>query len=72
MYKELLGNKLKLAREKAGYTQVQIAEQLKITQSQLSKIEQGKLEPSVETLGTLIDFYEISADWVLGTGITRR
>lgn len=72
MYKETLGSKLKMARLKAGYTQQQIAKEINTTQSQLSKIENNELEPNIETLGKLIDFYEVSADWVLGTGITKR
>lgn len=72
MYKETLGSKLKTARLKAGYTQEQITIETGLTQSQLSKIENNKLEPNIKTLGILIDFYEVSADWVLGTGITRR
>lgn len=72
MYKEMLGERLKKARIEAGYTQRQITDLLKINQSQLSKIENGQIEPSIETLGTLIDFYDISADWLLGTGMRRN
>lgn len=71
MYRELLGEKLKKARTEAGYTQRQIADLLKINQSQLSKIENGQIEPNIETLGTLIDFYEINANWLLGTGMKK-
>ncbi len=72
MYKEFVGEKLKFARINAGYTQKQMSENIHIRQAQLSKIENGKQEPDLETLGQLIDFYEVSADWVLGTGITKR
>lgn len=72
MYREQLGVKLKAAREKAGYTQNQVADILQVKQSQLSKIENGMQEPNIETLGTLIDFYEVNADWILGTGIKRN
>lgn len=72
MYKEFVGEKLKFARLNAGYTQKQMSENIQIRQAQLSKIENGKQEPDLETLGQLIDFYEVSADWVLGTGITKR
>ena len=72
MYREQLGEKLRKARENAGYTQLQTVQNLNINQSQLSKIESGAIEPNIETLGSLIDFYEVSADWVLGTGIKKR
>lgn len=71
MYKEQIGEKLKAARERAGYTQMQISDITKIQQSKLSKIEKGTQEPDIETLGILIDFYEVSADWLLGTGIRK-
>lgn len=71
MYKEQLGAKLRKARQNAGYTQTQVTDLMRITQSQLSKIENGQLEPNIELLGSLIDFYEVSADWILGTGIKK-
>ena len=72
MYKENVGKKLKKAREIAGYTQKQVEENTNIKQPQLSKIEKGKQEPDMEMLGELCDFYAISADWILGTGITKK
>ena len=71
IYREQLGERLKKARIKAGYTQKQVTDLIKINQSQLSKIENGQIEPSIETLGTLIDFYEINANWLLGTGMKK-
>lgn len=67
MYKEVFAQKLKKAREETGYTQRQISEYTKISQSNIAKYESGKLEPNLEALGTLADFYEVSVDWLLGT-----
>ncbi len=67
MYKDY-NEKLKKAREEAGYTQKQIEELLGISQPMLSRIEKGIREPSIENLCKLIDFYEVNADWILGTG----
>ena len=72
MYKEQLGSKLRFARDRAGYSQEQIAEIMNISQSQISKLEKGIQEPNIELLGKLIDFYEISADWLLGTNIANK
>ena len=72
MYKEQLGSKLRFARDRAGYSQEQIAEIMNISQSQISKLEKGIQEPNIELLGKLIDFYEISADWLLGTNIASK
>ena len=68
MYRENFSAKIKKAREDAGYTQKQVEEITGIKQPILSKLEKGIREPSLETMGILIDFYEVSADWILGTG----
>lgn len=72
MYKDYYSKKLKKARERAGYTQKQVEDLTGITQPILSRIERGDREPSIENLCTLIDFYEVSADWILGTGVNTK
>lgn len=72
MYKETFAERLKTARKNKLYTQIEVAEELKIPRSTLANYEAGRTEPDIETLAKLIDFYEVSADWVLGTGITKR
>lgn len=67
MYAESFPAKLKKARETIGFTQREVENETKITQSVLARYETGKLEPSLETLGVLADFYEVSIDWLLGT-----
>ena len=67
MYVETFAQKLKKAREDTGFTQREVAKETGITQSVLARYETGKLEPNIEVLGILIDFYNVSADWVLGT-----
>lgn len=71
MYEKIYCQKLTKARKDAGYTQKQVEELTGISQPILSRIEKGEREPSIENLCTLIDFYEVSADWVLGTGIKK-
>ncbi len=71
MYKETFPQRMKKARIDAGYTQVQVADLTGISQAIISNIENGNREPSLENLGILIDFYEVSADWILGTGIKK-
>lgn len=72
MYKETIPQKLKKARQEAGYTQKQISEIIKVPQNNLCRYERGEREPDLETLCKLIDFYEVSADWILGTNIKGR
>lgn len=67
MYIESFASKLKQARKDTGYSQKEIAEFTNINRSALAKYETGKLEPCIETLGKLADFYCVSADWLIGT-----
>lgn len=67
MYSETFPSKLKKAREETGFTQREVAKETGITQSVLARYETGKLEPCIEVLGILADFYEVSVDWLIGT-----
>ena len=67
MYIEAFAEKLKKARETAGYTQRQVAEILNLKQPTIASYELGRTQPDLETLGKLADFYCISVDWLLGT-----
>lgn len=66
MYKENFSKRIKKARLDAGYTQVQVSEITKIPQSTIAKYETGMLEPNLESLGTLAQFYNVSINWLLG------
>jgi transcriptional regulator with XRE-family HTH domain len=72
MYKEEFAERLQKARENAGYTQKQVEEFTKIKRSTLASYECGRTQPDIESLGKLIDFYEISAEWLIGTGIAKK
>lgn len=67
MYKERFASKLKKARKEKGLRQIDVSLALDIQRSTLSKYETGILEPNVETLGKLITFYKIDANWLLST-----
>ena len=72
MYRELFAQKIKKARIDAGYTQKQVEEMTGISQPIIAYMENGKREPSLENLGILADFYNVSTDWLLGTGMQRK
>lgn len=72
MYAEHFAQKIKVARTQAGYTQQQVADATGISRNVISRLESGTRQPELENLGKLIDFYEVSADWVLGTGIRNK
>ena len=47
-------------------TQAQVAEHLKITQQTYSSYETGRNQMNFETLCLLADFYNVTADYLLG------
>lgn len=67
MYPIKFNEKLKKARKDAGYTQNEVAKHINVSRSTLSNYEIGRIEPSLNTLALLADFYCVSVDWLLGT-----
>ena len=67
MYRESFPSKIRKARNTTGFTQKEVEKETGIKQSTLTKYENGKLEPDLEKLGILADFYGVSVDWLLGT-----
>ena len=53
-------------REDRDLSQTEIARIIKTTQQQYSKIESGKADISGEKLKLLAEFYNVSADYILG------
>ncbi len=49
-YRLKLGDKIRIVREKRGYSQEQLAELMKINRSTISKIENGKFSITVDYL----------------------
>ena len=72
MYQESFASKLKHARAKSGFTQREVAKEVNIPYSTLANYELGRTQPDVENMGILIDFYGISADWLIGTQGNNR
>lgn len=66
IYREVFPDRVKKARKDAGFTQREVAQETKIPLSTIAKYETGKLEPDLEKLGILADFYEKSADFFIG------
>ena len=66
MYKEVFKIRIKGIREELGLSQIKVSAETGIHQSYLSKYENGTLEPSLEQLGLLANYYQVSIDWLLG------
>ena len=60
-------DRLKEARENAGYTQAQLAERCnEVTAMTIHRWERGETEPSIIYLSMLCNLLHVKADWLLG------
>ena len=59
-------NRIKEIRQSKGVKQVDLAEELNITQATLSNWERGVHDPDSNSLKFLSDFFEVSIDFLLG------
>lgn len=61
-----LGQRLKNARIKCGYSTRDLERELGISNGYLSLLENGKRLPSLDTLSQLCRFYKIPVSYILG------
>lgn len=61
----MLGPRIAAARKQAGLSQAELAERLKISPSAMGMYEQGRREPSVQTLVALATELGVSTDYLL-------
>ena len=69
--KEILGQRIFLLRKQKGATQADLSELLGVTKTQISDIENGKTTTSLARLCQLCDYFEVSADYLLGRSDER-
>ncbi|MDR4987131.1 helix-turn-helix transcriptional regulator [Bacillus cereus] len=67
-----LGERLRICREKKGYTQSFVCEKAGLHKGTLSSYESGRREPKFETLTTLADIYEVTIDYLLGRSSNQK
>ena len=63
-----LGNAIRAARIKKGYTQEQLAELLEITPAHLKHMEGGRRNPSVPLLFQMMELLDFSVDELVFPG----
>ncbi len=61
-----IGDKIRGLREDADLNQTQLGQKLNMTQRKISYIECGKSEPSIEDIIAFCNFFQISANYLLG------
>ena len=62
----VFGKRLKELRKEKGLGQVKLAEQLKVSKSIISLWENGLREPGIYAIRAVCDFFDVSADYMLG------
>lgn len=60
-----LGNRIRAARQRKGYTQEQLAEKIDVSLNFISLIENGR-NMSVQVFSKIVDVLDVSADYLLG------
>lgn len=60
------GIRLRLLREKRNISQVTLSTYLGMAQESLSSYERQKTNPSIDVLKNIADFFNVSADYLLG------
>ncbi|MGM8216584.1 helix-turn-helix domain-containing protein [Bacillaceae bacterium W0354] len=66
------GERLKDLRDEFGFDQKDMGEKLNITSSAYGYYEQGRNEPSFETLIKIAKIFKVSTDFLLGLSNTRK
>jgi transcriptional regulator with XRE-family HTH domain len=61
----MLGTRIASLRQSHGFSQAQLARKLHISTSAVGMYEQGRREPSVETLVELSQLFGVSLDYLL-------
>lgn len=61
-----MDKKLRNLRIEKGVTQKQVAQAIGITKSAYANYEQGNREPSNQILKSLCQYFNVSADYLLG------
>lgn len=62
----ILGQRLRALRKEKGLKQSELAQALNVTQRKISYWETGQLEPDLQTLWELSDYFEVSVDYLIG------
>lgn len=65
-------SRLRECREKAGFSQKQVAVILKLSGPSVSNWESGKTSPTHENLVRLADLYHVSIDYLMGRDLDNK
>jgi len=63
---------LKILREEAGISQKALAESIGVSQQSINKYENHNIEPDIETMIRIADYFFTSVDYLIGHTDVRR
>jgi transcriptional regulator with XRE-family HTH domain len=63
---------LKILRDEASVSQKQLAEAIGVSQQSINKYENHNIEPDIETMIRIADFFNTSVDYLIGHTEVRR
>lgn len=63
---------LKLLRKKRGISQQKLADQIGVSQQSINKYENHNIEPDIDTLIRIADFFNTSVDYLIGHSNIER
>ena len=61
----MLGARIAALRRDAGWSQAELGKRLKVSASAVGMYEQGRREPSADTLVALSEIFEVTTDYLL-------
>ena len=62
----MISENIKNLRNKTGMTQKELAEKLYVTPQAVSRWENGEVEPSLETISTMAQIFQVTTDEIIG------
>ncbi len=61
----MVGDRIKLLRNEKNISQEVLAQNITSNQKQISKWERGQIEPNIDMLKKLADYFGVSVDYLL-------
>lgn len=63
---KIIGERIRLLRTENNLSQESFAKKIGSNQKQVSKWERGQIEPNIDMLTKLADYFETSVDYLIG------
>ena len=67
-----IGARIRIARQKLGLNQSQLAEKANLSPQSISNLENGKAKMSIESFVSILSVLQVSADEILGLNLPEH